>query len=55
MTDNSGELRRHAEHCRALAVSGLSDRLRTILLTMATEFDGQADAIDASKPVTAGP
>ena len=48
--DKSSELRRHAEHCRTLARS-CDQRTRTILLTMAIEFDGQADVIDADKLV----
>ena len=49
MVEIAGSLRRHAEHCRSLAVAGMSDRLRTILLTMASEFDVQADAVESAK------
>ena len=55
MTENSGSLRRHAEHCRSLAVAGMSDRLRTILLTMAAEFDVQANVIDEPRPTLPKP
>jgi hypothetical protein len=51
MAENSGSLRRHAEHCRSLAVAGMNERLRTILLTMASEFDVQADVIDGARPI----
>ena len=36
------ELRRHAEHCRHLAKSLVDERMRSILKTMASEFDQQA-------------
>ena len=55
MAENSGSLRRHAEHCRSLAVTDLSERLRTILLTMASEFDVQADVIDGAIPIMPKP
>ena len=50
MDDTSADLRRHAAHCRDLAYATFGDRMRTILLTMATEFDSQARAIDAKRP-----
>jgi hypothetical protein len=55
MVENAGSLRRHAEHCRSLAVAGMSDHLRTILLTMASEFDVQAEAIDSAKLILSKP
>ena len=48
--DTSADLRRHAAHCRELAHATFGDRMRTILLTMASEFDSQARAIDARRP-----
>ncbi|HEX6409311.1 MAG TPA: hypothetical protein VFZ88_01825 [Sphingomicrobium sp.] len=51
MDDKAGDLRRHAAHCRFMARSALSERMRTILFTMATEFDDQADAINAARPI----
>ena len=51
MNDEAGDLRRHAAHCRFMARSALTQRARTILSTMASELDGQADAIDAAKPI----
>ena len=50
MDDTSTDLRRHAAHCRDLAHATFGDRMRTILLTMASEFDSQARAIDAKRP-----
>ena len=50
MDDKAGDLRRHAAHCRFIARSALSERTRTILFTMAMEFDEQADAI-AARPI----
>jgi hypothetical protein len=47
--DTPADLRRHAAHCRDLAHATFGDRMRTILLTMASEFDIQARAIDAAK------
>jgi hypothetical protein len=44
--DTPADLRRHAAHCRNLAHAS-GDRMRTILLTMATEFDSQARNLDA--------
>lgn len=55
MADNSGSLRRHAEHCRSLAVGDMSEQLRMILLTMAEQFDVQAEALDAARPNTPKP
>jgi hypothetical protein len=46
MEDRASELRRHAEHCRTLADITLDERMRTMLLTMAAEFDSQADEVD---------
>ena len=51
MNDKAGDLRRHAAHCRFMARSSFSQRTRTILCTMASEFDEQADAMDAVKPI----
>jgi len=42
------QLRRQAEHCRNLAHSQFDERVGLILRTMATEFDKQADDIDAA-------
>jgi len=50
MVENPGSLRRHAEHCRSLTSQGMSERLRTVLLTMAAEFDAQAASIEAATP-----
>ena len=49
MDDKAGDLRRHATHCRFLARSSLSEWRRTILFTMAMEFEGQAAAMDGPK------
>jgi hypothetical protein len=43
------QLRQHAEHCRNLADSQISERTRVILKTMAKEFDQQARDIDATE------
>lgn len=43
-------LRRHAEHCRYLASSLIDERTRLILKTMASEFDEQAEDLEAAKP-----
>jgi len=51
MDEKAGDLRRHADHCRRLAVGSVSERTRTILRAMATEFDLQASDIDAAKPI----
>src|SRR5215207_9554124 len=51
MDDKAGDLRRHADHCRRLAIGSVSERTRTILRAMATEFDVQARDIDAAKPI----
>jgi hypothetical protein len=51
MDDKAGDLRRHADHCRRLAVGSVSERTRMILRAMATEFDLQARDIDAAKPI----
>lgn len=51
MDDKAGDLRRHAAHCRFMARSALTGRMRTILSTMASELDDQADAMDALKPM----
>jgi hypothetical protein len=51
MDDKAGDLRRHAAHCRFMARSALTGRTRTILSTMASEFDDQADAMAALKPI----
>ena len=51
MDDKAGDLRRHAAHCRFMARSSVTERTRTILFTMAIELDGQADLIDAVRPV----
>jgi hypothetical protein len=43
------ELRHQAEHCRRLADSQFDERTRTILRTMAKEFDLQARGMEADK------
>jgi hypothetical protein len=40
------QLRQHADHCRDLAHSQISERTRLILETMANEFDQQARDMD---------
>ena len=49
MDDKTGNLRRHAAHCRFMARGTVTQRTRTILCTMAIELEGQADVIDALK------
>jgi hypothetical protein len=44
------QLRRQAEHCRNLAHSQLDERVGLILRTMATEFEQQANDLDAAAP-----
>lgn len=44
--ESSGQLRRHAKHCRQMALNLIDDRTITILLTMADEFDCQANELD---------
>ena len=51
MDDKADRLRRHAQHCRQMAGTWVDSRTRIILLTMATEFDGQASDIDGAKPI----
>ena len=46
MLGNARELRLHAEHCRRKARSVSDERIRSILQTMATELDQQADVED---------
>jgi hypothetical protein len=41
-------LRRQADHCRNLAHSQFDERVGLILRTMATEFEKQADDLDAA-------
>jgi len=48
MEPTAKSLRQHASHCRNLAHGTVDQRMRVILLTMASEFDGQANAIEAS-------
>ena len=50
MDDRARELRRHAEHCRMLAASTLDERMRTMLLSMAEEFEGKAEEIEIIRP-----
>lgn len=51
MDDTAADLRRHAAHCRFIARSAISERTRTILFTMATEFDDQAAVLDSGQPI----
>jgi hypothetical protein len=46
METDARQLRHHADHCRELANGPCGYRMRTILLTMASEFDGQARDAD---------
>ncbi len=46
METDARQLRHHADHCRELANGPCGYRMRTILLTMAHEFDGQARDAD---------
>jgi hypothetical protein len=41
-------LRDHATHCRRLAKGPCTERTRTILLTMASEFEGQAHDVETA-------
>ena len=49
VADKTDELRRHAQHCRELTHDFSDERLRTILFTMANEFEQQADKIDTQE------
>ena len=42
MVGKATSLRQHADHCRRLANSVIDERTRSILRTMASEFDRQA-------------
>ena len=48
MDNQARRLRDHATHCRQLAKGPCTDRTRTILLTMASEFEGQAHDVEAA-------
>ena len=48
MDESPLHLRRQAQHCRNLAHSQFDERVGLILRTMATEFDKQADDLDAA-------
>jgi len=49
MDIEASQLRNHADHCRKLARGPCDYRMRTMLLTMASEFEGQADAAEAAE------
>jgi hypothetical protein len=49
MDNEARQLRRHAIHCRRLAKGPCTERTRTILLTMASEFEDQAFGCDAAE------
>jgi hypothetical protein len=49
------QLRLHAEHCRHLADSQVDERVRTILQTMALEFDQQAVDLDCAQEQVSPP
>jgi|SoimicmetaTmtHAB_FD_contig_41_7550872_length_557_multi_1_in_0_out_0_2 hypothetical protein len=49
MDNDARQLRNHATHCRQLAKGPCNERTRTILLTMASEFEGQASEAEAAE------
>jgi len=48
MENEARRLRDHATHCRQLAKGPCTERTRTILLTMASEFECQAHDVEAA-------
>ena len=48
MDNEALRLRHHATHCRQLAKGPCTERTRTILLTMANEFEGQAHDVETA-------
>jgi hypothetical protein len=54
MPNEARQLRHHADHCRQLAKGPCNERTRTILLTMAAEFEGQASDAEVAERQSGG-